>query len=40
LIHWTPIAYYSAREFTTEAETIDAARAAVAWLPDVLDAST
>ncbi len=37
---WTPIAYYSAREFANEAEAIAAARDAVAWLPAVLDSST
>jgi hypothetical protein len=37
--HWTPIAYYSERQFATEAETIDAARSAVTWLPEVLDSS-
>jgi hypothetical protein len=33
---WTPIAYFSVREFTTEAEARDTARAAVSWLSDVL----
>jgi len=32
---WTPIAYYSHREFATEEEAIAAARAAVPWLPSV-----
>jgi hypothetical protein len=36
---WTPVAYYSGREFGSEREAIDAARAAVPWLPDVLDGS-
>ena len=36
---WTPIAYYSGRKFASEAEAIAAARAAVAWLPAVLDNS-
>jgi hypothetical protein len=34
---WTPIAYYSVREFTSEEATIAAARAAVVWLAGVLD---
>jgi hypothetical protein len=38
--HWTPIAYYSDREFATEAEAIAAARDAVPWLSAVLDSST
>jgi hypothetical protein len=36
---WTPIAYYSGREFASEAEAINAARAVVAWLPAVLDST-
>ncbi len=32
-----PIAYYSVREYETEADAIAAARAAVPWLPEVLD---
>lgn len=36
---WTPIAYYSVREFTTEADAVAAARAAVPWLSDELDSS-
>jgi hypothetical protein len=36
---WTPVAYFSVREFATEAEAVAAARAAVPWLPDVLDGS-
>ena len=36
---WTPIAYYSGREFANEAEAIAAARDVVAWLPAVLDSS-
>jgi hypothetical protein len=36
---WTPISYYSAREFTSQSATIDAARKAVPWLADVLDHS-
>jgi len=38
--HWTPVAYFSTREFATEAEAIAAARAAVPWLAAVLDGST
>ena len=34
---WTPVAYFSAREFPTEEETREAARSAVSWLCDVLD---
>jgi hypothetical protein len=37
---WTPVAYYSAREFASEDEAIAAARIAVSWLPAVLDSST
>jgi hypothetical protein len=37
--HWTPVAYYSTREFATEAEAVAAAREAVHWFPEVLDAS-
>jgi hypothetical protein len=36
---WTPIAYYSTREFETEGDALSAARAAVSWLPAVLDRS-
>ena len=36
---WTPVAYYSSREFGTEAEAIAAARVAVPWLAAVLDSS-
>jgi len=34
---WTPIAYYSEREFSTAEEATAAARDAVRWLGDVLD---
>ena len=34
---WTPVAYYSTREFETEAEALSAARATVPWLPMVVD---
>jgi hypothetical protein len=37
--YWTPVAYYSIREFGTEAEAVAAARHAVSWLPEVLDGS-
>jgi hypothetical protein len=37
---WTPVAYFSAREFATEAEALAVARASVRWLPAVLDGST
>jgi hypothetical protein len=29
---WIPVAYYSEREFSTEAEALAAARVAVTWL--------
>lgn len=35
--HWTPIAYFSVREYSSEADAIAAARAAVPWLSEVLD---
>jgi hypothetical protein len=35
---WTPVAYYSAQEYETEAEALAAARSRVVWLGDVLDA--
>jgi hypothetical protein len=34
---WTPVAYYSAREFATEEEALAAARATVPWLARVID---
>ena len=34
---WTPVAYYSTKEFETEADALSAARDAVPWLPSVLD---
>ena len=37
---WTPVAYYSTREFETEAEALSAARNAVLWLSAVLDATS
>ncbi len=35
---WTPVAYFSEREFATEEEARSAARNAVPWLGEVLDA--
>jgi hypothetical protein len=37
---WTPIAYYSQREFPTEADALAAAREAVSWLSGVHDTRT
>jgi hypothetical protein len=34
---WTPVAYFSAREFATEVEALAAARDSVRWLAAVLD---
>ncbi|MET0895301.1 MAG: hypothetical protein ABWY80_05565 [Acidimicrobiia bacterium] len=34
---WTPVAYYSEREFATEADALDAARVAVPWLATILE---
>jgi hypothetical protein len=34
---WTPVAYYSGREFRSEAAAIAAARESVVWLAEVLD---
>jgi hypothetical protein len=34
---WTPVAYYSVREFVTQDEALGAARAALPWLQAVLD---
>jgi hypothetical protein len=36
---WTPVAYYSAREYSSADDAMAAARASVAWLGGVLDAS-
>jgi hypothetical protein len=36
---WTPIAYFSDREFATELDAVSAARDAVPWLSSVLDSS-
>jgi hypothetical protein len=37
---WTPVAYYSAREFGSEQDAVTAAREAVSWLAEVLDRSS
>jgi hypothetical protein len=37
---WTPVAYYSTREFETESDALSAARDAVPWLPAVLDGNS
>jgi len=34
---WTPISYFSDREYPTESEAIDAARRAMPWLGLLLD---
>jgi len=34
---WTPVAYFSAQDYETEAEALAAARTRVPWLGDVLD---
>lgn len=34
---WTPVAYYSTRQFETEGDAVSAARDAVPWLSGVLD---
>jgi len=34
---WTPIAYFSGHEYDTEHEAVEAARASVPWLGEVLD---
>ena len=34
---WTPVAYYSQREFPTEVDALVAAQEAVPWLTGVLD---
>lgn len=34
---WTAVAYYSVRQFGSERDAVEAARAAVTWLPAVLD---
>ena len=36
---WTPVAYYSVREFLSQDDAVAAARAAVPWLAAVLDES-
>jgi hypothetical protein len=37
---WTPVAYYSGREFSTKDEAVTAARDTVRWLAEVLDGSS
>jgi hypothetical protein len=37
---WTPVAYFSAREYASEDEALAAAREAVPWLPAILDAAS
>lgn len=34
---WTPIAYFSERQYETELEAVAAARESVRWLGEVLD---
>jgi hypothetical protein len=34
---WTPVAYYSGREFPSEAAALEVARRTVPWLAGVLD---
>jgi hypothetical protein len=34
---WTPVAYFSGREYGTEDEAVAAARESVRWLAEVLD---
>ena len=36
---WTPVAYFSEREYATEEEAVAAARESVPWLAEVLDSS-
>jgi hypothetical protein len=36
---WTPVAYYSEREYETVEDAVAAARHSVRWLGDVLDSS-
>lgn len=36
---WTPVAYYSEREFVSEQDALEAARRSVPWLAEVLDHS-
>jgi hypothetical protein len=37
---WTPVSYYSTREFEAEADALTAARVAIPWLATVLDGSS
>jgi hypothetical protein len=34
---WTPVSYYSGRQYETEDEAVAAAREYVRWLTEVLD---
>ena len=34
---WTPVSYYSGREYPTESEVLAAAKSAVSWLAPQLD---
>jgi hypothetical protein len=34
---WTPISYFSGREYPTEANAVQAARASIPWLATLLD---
>jgi hypothetical protein len=34
---WTPVSYFSGREYPTESEVLAAARSAVSWLGPLLD---
>ncbi len=36
---WTPVSYFSGREYSTESEVLEAARNAVSWLGPLLDRS-
>lgn len=36
---WTPVAYYSARQYASEQDAVAAAREAVLWLAGVIDRS-
>jgi len=37
---WTPISYFSGREYPTEADAIEAARLATPWVGAVLDVTS
>jgi hypothetical protein len=34
---WTPVSYFSGREYSTESDVLAAARSAVSWLGPILD---